>query len=68
MLYVVDFEHLCDLMQRRPGLDGQDGRAHDVLDWSRGQRCYSFSLRLKVIPKRQPPVTLRDPIGAAATR
>jgi hypothetical protein len=34
---------------------------------SRCQRCNSFILRLKVLQKRQPPVTPRDPIGVAAT-
>src|SRR5271167_4597183 len=55
-------------MQRGPRVDGQDRRTHDLLDGSRGQRCNSFSLRLNVLQKRQPPVAPGDPIGVAATQ
>ena len=54
-------------MQRSPRLDGQDRRAHDLLDGSRGQRRKSFSLWVNIRQQRQPPVAPSDPIGVAAT-
>src|SRR5580704_10530447 len=54
-------------MQRGPRLDGQDRRAHDLVDGARGQRSESFSLRANIRQERQPPVAPGDTIGVAAT-
>src|SRR5580704_4228073 len=54
-------------MQRGPRLDGQDRRAHDLVDGARGQRSESFSLRANIRQERQPPVAPGDTIGVVAT-
>jgi hypothetical protein len=55
-------------MQRRRGFDGDDRRAHDLLDGSSGDRFKRFGQELTIPEQLQPPVAPGNPIGVVATQ